>query len=107
VLDGLGLVRRDGEGVREATTAVGPCLLRGRGGVRDGGRCRSRGSGSGRGRVRVRGRVRARHAFSVPTTLFWLKSVPPTAVTYGDEAGKSGLNFLKKSPQPSRPQTPG
>jgi len=32
------------------------------------------------------------HAFSVPTTLFWSKSVPPTAVTYGDEAGKSGLN---------------
>ena len=41
-------------------------------------------------------------------TVFVRKSVPPTAVMYGDEAGKSGwyrVCFALK-PQPSRPQTP-
>ena len=38
----------------------------------------------------------ATHAFSSPTTDLVTKSVPPTAVMYGDAAGKSGLNRLRK-----------
>ena len=34
------------------------------------------------------------------------KSVPPTAVMYGEPAGKSGLKRFVTMPQPSRPHTP-
>jgi hypothetical protein len=40
---------------------------------------------------------------SSPTWALVLKSVPPTAVTYGLDAGKSGWYF---SAQPVRPHTP-
>merc|ERR1712241_915083 len=44
-------------------------------------------------------------AFSAPITLFSAKSVPPTAVMYGDAAGKSGW-YLPSLDFPVRPTTP-
>ena len=46
------------------------------------------------------------HAFSSPTTPGVEKSVPPTAVTKGDAAGKSGWKRWRGPSPPSLPQTP-